>query len=448
MWHRLLVAVFALGVGTAHAATFTVTSTADAGPGTLRDAVDLANAAPGADTINFAVTGTITLTTGAIRILDALTIQGPGAANLTIDGNQASRIFVTFEATSPPCPATTGPSDFLVTISGLTLRNGWRSVANSSGGAISSARSLVLDSVIVRDNAAKSGGAIGFWAQFPGQSLTIRDSQFIDNRARELVAGNTGAYQGGALIAADNCLGVRSPATVTIERSLFTGNRVQPGPLEGRAGAMAIYDNITATITDTRIVGNVVEPPSPLGGLAYPGGGINADTTSLTIERSEVADNCGGYGGGIFVNGSNAALQAPGQANVFRLINSTVSGNTGGAGRRRYLHLHQRRRADHQFDDHRQRGDDRRSRRNRREQAHDGHLGHADADASGVRFLRAAATMTSTSPPTPSPFRRSSSPATTRWSSAPAGTATSPSPARATCRTRIRCWRRWRSTAA
>ena len=168
MWHRLLVAVFALGVGTAHAATFTVTSTGDAGPGTLREAVDLANAAPGADTINFAVTGTITLTTGVIRILDALTIQGPGAANLTIDGNQASRIFVTFEATSPPCPATTGPSDFLVTISGLTLRNGWRSVANSSGGAISAARSLVLDSVIVRDNAAKQAAPLVSGRSSPG----------------------------------------------------------------------------------------------------------------------------------------------------------------------------------------------------------------------------------------------------------------------------------------
>jgi hypothetical protein len=330
MLHRLLVAVFAFGVGAAHAATFTVTSTADAGLGTLRDAVDLANAAPGPDTINFAVTGTITLTTGAIRILDALTIQGPGAANLTIDGNQASRIFVTFEASSPPCPATTGPSDFLVTISGLTLRNGWRSLVNGTGGAISSARSLVLDNVIVRDNVAKSGGAIGFWAQFPGQSLTIRDSQFIDNRARELIAGNTGAYQGGALIAGDNCLGVRSPATVTIERSLFTGNRVQPGPLEGRGGAMALYDNITATITDTRIVGNVVEPPNPLGGLSYPGGGINADTTSLTLVRSEVSEIIGGYGGGISVAGTNSALQLPGQAYVFRLINSTVSGNTAG----------------------------------------------------------------------------------------------------------------------
>jgi hypothetical protein len=39
------------------AATFTVTSTADSGAGTLRQAIIDANAAAGADTINFSIAG-------------------------------------------------------------------------------------------------------------------------------------------------------------------------------------------------------------------------------------------------------------------------------------------------------------------------------------------------------------------------------------------------------
>jgi len=43
------------------AATFTITTTADTGAGSLRQAILGANAAAGDDTIDFAVTGTITL---------------------------------------------------------------------------------------------------------------------------------------------------------------------------------------------------------------------------------------------------------------------------------------------------------------------------------------------------------------------------------------------------
>ena len=60
--------------------TFTVTNLLDTGPGSLRAAVTAANANPGADVINFAVTGTIALTSGELDITDSLTINGPGWA--------------------------------------------------------------------------------------------------------------------------------------------------------------------------------------------------------------------------------------------------------------------------------------------------------------------------------------------------------------------------------
>ena len=80
----------------ATAATFPVANLTDSGAGSLRQAVLGANASPGADEILFApgLTGTITLTSGAILISDSLVVTGPGAGVLTVSGNDASRIFL------------------------------------------------------------------------------------------------------------------------------------------------------------------------------------------------------------------------------------------------------------------------------------------------------------------------------------------------------------------
>src|SRR5215471_11934922 len=88
-----------------------VTSTADSGPGSLRDVVG--SAAPG-DTImfNIALPATISLTSGEIQIMSSITIAGPGANALTISGSNLSRVFLT------------GVSSTSVTISGLTIANG------------------------------------------------------------------------------------------------------------------------------------------------------------------------------------------------------------------------------------------------------------------------------------------------------------------------------------
>ena len=59
-----------------HAATVTVTNTNDSSPGSLRQALTTAN---DGDTITFAVTGTITLTSGGLPVTKNLTISGPGA---------------------------------------------------------------------------------------------------------------------------------------------------------------------------------------------------------------------------------------------------------------------------------------------------------------------------------------------------------------------------------
>src|SRR5687767_7704073 len=75
-----LLAALLLG-GRLSSTAATVTSNADSGPGSLRDAI--AAAAPG-ETINFAITGTIVLTSGELFIDQDLIIAGPGPALLTV----------------------------------------------------------------------------------------------------------------------------------------------------------------------------------------------------------------------------------------------------------------------------------------------------------------------------------------------------------------------------
>ena len=58
-------AVVCAGAISAHANIITVTNTNDSGPGSLRQALMIAN---DGDTINFAVTGTIALTSGGLPV--------------------------------------------------------------------------------------------------------------------------------------------------------------------------------------------------------------------------------------------------------------------------------------------------------------------------------------------------------------------------------------------
>ena len=89
-------------------ATIVVTTTSDSGAGSLRDALARANAAAGADTISFQVTGTITITSPLPYVTDALTIVGPGADKLTIQA--APRPTSVSSAQAPPSASPASPS--------------------------------------------------------------------------------------------------------------------------------------------------------------------------------------------------------------------------------------------------------------------------------------------------------------------------------------------------
>src|SRR5690606_15559995 len=129
--------------GPAGAASFEVTTTADSGAGSLRQAIIDANGNGQADTITFAPgLGTIDLTSGELDITDDLTITDP-EGDVSIDTGGSGRIVDVFDAGS-------------VTISGLTLSGG--STGGSGGAILSRTTDLTVTDSTVTGNATGTDG--------------------------------------------------------------------------------------------------------------------------------------------------------------------------------------------------------------------------------------------------------------------------------------------------
>ena len=134
--------------------TYTVTNLADDGSaGTVRWAVQQANADPGPDTINFAVglTGTITLTSGQLEITDTTgqtTIAGPGSG-LNISGFIAPGQWTRDIVVDPGAAAS---------ISGLELTG--KDTGPLGGGVLLNNGTVTLSGCGLSGTASNDGGAI------------------------------------------------------------------------------------------------------------------------------------------------------------------------------------------------------------------------------------------------------------------------------------------------
>jgi hypothetical protein len=205
----------------AWAATITVTNLNDSGPGSLRQAI--IDASPG-DTINFSVTGTITLTSGELVINKTLTISGPGASQLTISGNNASRVF--------------NISSVTATISGLTITNG---ATTGSGGGIRNYGNTTLTNCTVNGNTSDSkGGGIR-----NNGDMTLTNCTVSGNTAK----GKSFGYGGGIY---NFILG-----TLTLTNCTVSGNTTD----HGRGGG--IYNAHGDTDFKNTIIANNTATPDP-----------------------------------------------------------------------------------------------------------------------------------------------------------------------------------------
>jgi len=289
-------AVLALGVGLgaapAEAATFTVSNLNDSGPGSLRQAIGDANAAAGPDVITFqaGLTGTITLTSGQLAVSDSVSIQGPGAAAITVDGNHASRVFYLYNELSL----------IDVSISGLTVANGQ---ASEGGGIVDGGENLNLDHVTVQGNTAsdvEGGNGGGVALQGNTGSLTILDS---------VITGNTASGRGGGVYVES------SAGAILIQDTEISGNTASTG-----GGAYFYSPHGSTTIENSTVSGNHATAGAGGGvtfGFYYPG-------PSPSIRESTIAGNDATTGGG------GVQLTFYREGTVAVLHDSIVAGNTSG----------------------------------------------------------------------------------------------------------------------
>lgn len=263
-----------------HAATtWVVTTLGDnsgynctAGDCTLRGAI---NAASSGDTITFApsVIGTIHLIPGygGLTINKNLTINGPGAFNLVVNG--------TGGGTDKNISVFTVNSGSSLKLSGLSINFGW----NLSGGGIwvKSGGTLALDQCSFFDNYAREDGAV----LYNHGTVTITRSYFGDNHAA--TAGEEG--YGGAI--ENNGDGV-----MTITNSTFTLN----GALDG-GGAIDNMGNLT-------IINSTIKNNS-----AFTGGGVNNELGGVATLINVLLDNNeNGNCNGTFASGSTHNLSTDG----------------------------------------------------------------------------------------------------------------------------------------
>jgi CSLREA domain-containing protein len=264
------------------AATFTVNDlgdTHDANPGdgvcadsnnkcTLRAAVEEANALAGADAITFSVAGTITLTSGELAVTQDLTIKGPGARALTVDANQASRVFEIRGR---------------VTLDGLTIANGKVSGGTfNDGGGILNFGTLTITNSTLTGNSASGGSFNRGGAIFNGSTLTITNSTLSDNSA------SGGSFNAGGAI--------YNLATSTITNSTLSNNSVSGGSSFNQGGG--IYDVRILTITNSTLSDNSVSGGTNQGGGIYIGHDDNNGTfgtvnTRYTIIAGNTASSDG-----------------------------------------------------------------------------------------------------------------------------------------------------------
>ena len=152
-----------------------VNSLADPGNGTcdgtectLREAI--AYASSGA-TITFDVTGTITLAGGQLLIQKDLTINGPGATSLTVDGNSASRVI------------TVAPG-YTVAISGLTITGGYTTAVGGAG--MWNQGNLTITDCAITGNDANYNRAGGI---YNSGTLLVMSSSISGNFGHDIAGG-------------------------------------------------------------------------------------------------------------------------------------------------------------------------------------------------------------------------------------------------------------------
>jgi phospholipase/lecithinase/hemolysin len=309
--------------------TIVVTNTTDAidpldGGVSLREAVELANAMPGDQTITFdpaltrngAATITLNAANGPLLLTDTTgktTIAGPGANRLTVSGNDASRVFSIAGGATATITDLTIAHGHASGMLGLDFGLGYgggAGILNQAGAR------LTLSRDTLRDNQAE--GAVGFTVVGGGLlnlgTATVLSCRFVNNQATGggTPADSIGGAAGGAI---DNFGGPTGGATLTAADSVFTGN-------VARSAGGGFYFG----------VGGAFDSNAGLAGFFSFFPPDEARPSTATLTNCVFSDNLAT--GGPNASGQGGGVNNGGAGSVMTLVGCAISGNRalGGGG--------------------------------------------------------------------------------------------------------------------
>jgi hypothetical protein len=264
---RVLLAAFVVTSGADNTTSDSVT--------TLREAILLANASPGADTITFGngsgsggtnftdgIADTITLSLGQMSITGPVTITGQSSAHTFINANNASRIFsIQF-----------GAGD--TTLQKLSMTGG-RTTGGNEGGAIKtlSEGTLTINESMLFGNSTTGDSAEGGAIYSYHGSVTVSNSTISGNSTAGANA------HGGAIFAYNRVQSTGGP--VVVSNSTISGNSTTgTGSFAG-----AIWLRGSATVSNSTITDNFTS------GASADGGAIRIENGTLGVNQSTFSGN-------------------------------------------------------------------------------------------------------------------------------------------------------------
>ena len=285
-------------------AEFVVTSLADSGPGTLRQAIIDSNETPGDDTITINASGVIELESRLPDIVDNTSFLGSGSSKLAVSGQSKCQAFAFANGTTN-------------SLSGFSIINSL-APTNYHGGAISNAGTLVINGCKISNN--RSVGGFG-GAIYNSGTLKISDAEFANNSALGVDGEDSEGGGGGGGSAGLGGAIFNEGGSIQLSNTFFGTNVVTGGaggshagsrtnggagggPLGGLGGTFVTTNGAAGGFGSGGGGGNVGASAGGAGGFAGGSGGRGNDT---------FFNVCGGggggggsaYGGAIFMNGGS-----------------------------------------------------------------------------------------------------------------------------------------------
>lgn len=270
---------------------------------------------------------TIVLTNGSLVINKSLVINGTSAKNVTISGNNTSRIFTIAAATG----------NFLITLSNLTMTNGYvpelPTDGTNGGGAISheTTGTLTVNNCVISNNSTPGhqelGGGGGIYNR--NGTLNVNNSTITGNSTRtDRDRGGAGImnFSGTVSISKSTISNNSANLTVALNREESGDGFAPEGDLNGGGGAILNRFG-TMTISNSTVSGNTSNNPLP-GSFGGYGAGVKNVQGMLTVLNCTITDNTAisGAGGGLSTNGNTTVKNTIVAGNFAAAVLSDIGG--------------------------------------------------------------------------------------------------------------------------